>query len=195
MSELRLKDGSGGGDVAKVDSSNRLHTRSVAVPSSDQRGLDGFGFNLNTGHVVLTDGGEHAVAYFKYTGTKTFHLDAIAVGVGLLSGTITDPVFVTVSRNPTGGTIVSNEVDGSLNINRNFGSANTLSGDWYQGVHGDTLTGGVDGFLAHANDSERVFLSTNFVLTPQTSIGIKAQLNASGGGKLYIAFVCYEEEE
>jgi hypothetical protein len=195
MSELRIKDGSGGGYVAKVDSSNRLHTRSVAVPSSDQRGLDGFGFNLNTGHITLTDGSESAVAYFKYTGTKTFHLDAIAVGVGKLSGTVSDPVFIAVSRNPTGGTIIDNEVAGSLNINRNFGAANTLDGDWYKGVQGDTLTGGNDGFLSQVNGSDRAFLTTNFILSPQTTIGIKIQLNATGGGKVYVAFVCYEEEE
>jgi hypothetical protein len=195
MSELRLKDGTGTGDVAKVDEFNRLHVRGVAVPSSDQRGLDGFGFNLNTGHIALADGGEHAVAYFKYTGTKTFHLDAVAVGIGALSGAITDPVYVTISRNPTGGTIVDNAVPGSLNINRNFGSPNALDGLWYQGVHGDTLTGGEDGFLSHVNGSSRVFLTTNFVLKPQNSIGIKINLNAASGGNLYIAFVCYEESE
>ena len=195
MSELRLKDGTGGSNTAKVDEANRLHVRGVAVPSSAQRGIDGFGFNLNTGHVALSDGTESAIAYFKYTGTKTFIVDAVAVGVGALPGTVSDPVYVTVSRNPTGGTIVDNTVAGDLNINRNFGAANTLSGDWYKGAQGDTLTGGEDGFLTHVNGSQRLFAVTDFVLTPQTSIGFKVQLNATGGGNIYIALVCYEESE
>ena len=195
MSELRIKDATGKSYGAKVDINSRLHTRAESVSLEEQRSLDGFGFNFNTGMISVADGTENALAYFKYTGSKTYHLTALAVGVGALSGTISNPVFITLVENPTSGTIISNEVDGDIIVNRNFAAPNIIDGSFYKGVDGDTITDGVDAFLTHANGSSRVFATTNFVLGPQNSVGVNIQLNADGGGDLYIAFVGHEESE
>lgn len=195
MSELRLKDGTGGSYTAKVDVDGRLHTRASSVTLEEQRSLDGFGFNFNTGMISVADGSENALAYFKYTGSKNYHLTALAVGVGLLSGTVSNPAFITLVENPTNGTIISSAVDGDINANRNFSAPNIIDGNFYKGVDGDTFTDGEDDFLTHVNGSSRVFATTNFVLGPQNSIGVKVQLNATGGGALYIAFVGHEESE
>ena len=195
MSEMRLKDGTGRDYTAKVDGDGRLHTRASSVTLEEQRSLDGFGFNFNTGMMSMSDGSENALAYFKYTGSKTYHLTALAVGIGDLSGTISNPVFITLVENPTSGTIIDNAVVGDIIVNRNFAAPNIIEGSFYKGVDGYTITDGVDAFLTHANGNSRVFATTNFVLGPQNSIGVKIQLNATDGGDLYIAFVGHEESE
>ena len=195
MSELRIKDATGKSYGAKVDVDGRLHTRAESVTLEEQRSLDGFGFNFNTGMMSMSDGSENALCYFKYTGSKTYHLTALAVGIGDLSGTISNPVFITLVKNPTSGTIIDNTVDGDINANRNFSAPNIIDGSFYKGVDGDTMTDGTDAFLTHVNGNSRVFATTNFVLGPQNSVGVKIQLNATSGGDLYVAFVGHEESE
>ena len=195
MSDTRIKDATGSGYGARVDMNNRLQTRAASLGMADQRGLDGYGYTLNTGNITLTDGSESAVAYLKYTGSLRLHVDAVVVGIGALSGTVSNVAYLTGVRNPTGGTVISGASPGDMNINRNFGSANSLSADFYKGAQGNTVTGGEDGLFAHLNGSSRIFAPTNFVLAPQASIGINAQLNSTGGGVLFVSFVCYEEED
>ena len=194
MSSVTIKDSSTG-YIAEVNSSKRLQTRSVTVSEQQQRSIDGYGFNLNTGTIALTSANESAVMYVKYTGTKTLHIQSVAVGVGKL-GVSTDPVLVKMYRNPTDGTIVTNAVEGSQFENKNFGTATQLTSDFYKGVEGDTLTGGNLIAQFYANQSNRLFADIDFILPPQTSIGISLTPNDDGtGGNVYVALICHEEIE
>jgi len=194
MSSVTIKDSSTG-YIAEVNSSKRLQTRSVTVSEQQQRSNDGYGFNLNTGTIALTSANESAVMYVKYTGTKTLHVQSVAVGVGKL-GVSSDPVLVKMYRNPTNGTIVTNAVAGVQFENRNFGTATQLTSDFYKGVEGDTLTGGDLIAQFYANQSNRLFADIDFILPPQTSIGISLTPNDDGtGGNVYVALICHEEIE
>jgi len=194
MSSVTIKDSSTG-YIAEVNSSKRLQTRSVTVSEQQQRSNDGYGFNLNTGTIALTSANESAVMYVKYTGTKTLHVQSVAVGVGKL-GVSSDPVLVKMYRNPTNGTIVTNAVAGVQFGNRNFGTATQLTSDFYKGVEGDTLTGGDLIAQFYANQSNRLFADIDFILPPQTSIGISLTPNDDGtGGNVYVALICHEEIE
>ena len=194
MSSVTIKDSSTG-YIAEVNSSKRLQTRSVTVSEQQQRSIDGYGFNLNTGTIALTSANESAVMYVKYTGTKTLHVQSVAVGVGKL-GVSSDPVLVKMYRNPTNGTIVTNAVAGVQFENRNFGTATQLTSDFYKGVKGDTLTGGDLIAQFYANQSNRLFADIDFILPPQTSIGISLTPNDDGtGGNVYVALICHEEIE
>ena len=194
MSSVTIKDSSTG-YIAEVNSSKRLQTRSVTVSEQQQRSNDGYGFNLNTGTIALTSANESAVMYVKYTGTKTLHIQSVAVGVGKL-GVSSDPVLVKMYRNPTNGTIVTNAVAGVQFENRNFGTATQLTSDFYKGVEGDTLTGGDMIAQFYANQSNRLFADIDFILPPQTSIGISLTPNDDGtGGNVYVALICHEEIE
>lgn len=194
MSELRLKDGTGSGNAAKVDVRNRLETHSTVITTSTQRSFDGAGYNLNTGKIALSDGSESSVFYMKYSGTTKFHVTRIVIGLGILAGTVSDSVEMFVKSNPTAGTIISNAVAVDMNANRDFSSANTLSADVYKGGQGDTITNGEDAFLFFAEGNQRSITAVDLILSPGNSMGITVQLNATGGGNIYIAVVGHETE-
>ena len=194
MSELRVKDGSGGAWTAKVDSDNRLHTRSVGLTLDAQRSREGFGYNLNTGTITLTDGAESSVMYLKYNGTKRFHITRLVYSFGTLSGTVSDSIRMFIKQNPTTGTLISDETDVDMNGNRDFSSANTLPADVYKGAQGKTLTDGTDVLLFNAAGGTRSITPVDIILSPGNSIGMTAQLNATGGGTMYAAIVGYETE-
>ena len=194
MSRLWLTDGTGKGYNAKVNSDNRLETQSVSVTDQAHRSQEGAGYNLNTGVIALSSASASACAYLKYTGSKFLHISALAVGTGNWAGTPTDPGLITMVRNPTAGTIVSNATAGDMNQNRDFSSANTLSCDFYKGAEGYTFTDGDDIAIFYQNDNGRLFASIDFKLGPSNSIGIKIQPNDATAGNVYVALVCYEGE-
>ena len=194
MSELRLKDGTGGSSVAKVNTNNRLNVESVATTQQAQASFEGRGYNLNTGDIALTTAGTSAVAYFKYTGLTSFNIANIAVGVGAMGGTVDDPVLIKVIRDPSGGSIVDNAVAGDMNANRNFGNPSGLTGFFYKGVEGDTFTNGTDIAQFYTNGNSRLFAGVDFVIPQGTSIGIEITPNAVSAGNIYVAFIGHETE-
>ena len=194
MSELRVKDGTGSGYTAQVDNRNRIATLATTQGVSTQRSIDGFGYNLNTGKIALTDGAEAAVFYMKYTGTTKFHVTRIVIGLGILSGTVSESVEMFVKSNPSAGTIVNDAVGVDMNANRDFSSANTLPADVFKGGQGKTITDGEDAFLFFAEGNQRAITAVDLIMSQGNSLGITVQLNATGGGNLYIAVVGHETE-
>jgi hypothetical protein len=196
MSNLRIQDGTGAGNVAKVDNKNRLYTNAVTIDEQVWSSEEGDGYNINTGLIALSSASESACLYMKYTGTRYFNITALAVGVGDL-GAATDPAFIKMYRNPTGGTIIDNAVtSGIQNQNRNFGATGAVSANIYKGVEGDTLTGGDVIASFYQNQNGRLFAGINFILAPQTSIGVSLTPNDDGtGGNTYIALIGYEGTE
>lgn len=194
MSEMRLQDGTGKGYTAKVDPRNRISAMSTSQAVSTQRSLDGAGYNLNTGKIGLTSGAESAVFYMKYNGTTKFHVTRIVIGLGVLGGTISDSVEMFVKVNPTLGTIITDETDIDMNANRDLSSANTLAADVYKGAELKTITNGDDAFLFFAEGNQRSITAVDLIMSPGNSMGITVQLNATGGGNIYIAVVGHETE-
>ena len=195
MSSIIIKDGSGRGYTAKVDSSNRLHTQTVSIDEQSWQSEEGHGYNISTGIINLTSASESAVLWFKYTGVTYFNVSALAVGIGKL-GVSTDPVLIKVSRNPSTGTLIDNAVtSGIFNENRNFGATSSVPATIYKGAEGYTLNGDTVGIF-YQTQSGRLFAPVNLILEPQTSIGITITPNDDGtGGNVYAALIGYEGTE
>lgn len=191
---MLIHDGTGGGYAAKVDSDNELFTFSVTQTEDQKAVRAGRSYNINTGLIAYTSNGESSMLYVKNNETKDLIVDAIAVGVGTLGGTVTDSTYVTVVRNPTGGDIISDATAVAMNQNRNFGSSSTLTVDAYKGKEAGTMTGGNDIVLFQMDGNERLFAGINLVLTPGDSIGLKIDLNASTGGNAYGAVVLHKSD-
>jgi stress response protein SCP2 len=169
-----IKDGVGTGNQAQVDTTNRLRTRTVSATESEEAAKEGNAFNLNTGVITLTSANESAVMYVKNNDSDTFHIESIALGIDNATGiTAGDQFKITIVRNPTVGTIVSDAVDVDINVNRNFGSVDTITSDVYKGGEGKTLTDGIDALLLYQGDSGRLFAGITLMLPKGTSIGIK----------------------
>ena len=160
------------GNTAKVTSDGLLQTYATNRDSFTQVNLDGDAYNINTGFITLTNAADTPVLYLKNNETRDFLVTAIAVGVKDSTGG-TDLAAITIIRNPTVGTIVSNASAVAINTNRNFGSNKVLTADVYKGATGSTMTDGEDHILVVQPDSGRFYASFDEVLPKGTSIGIK----------------------
>lgn len=187
---------------AKVDEDGNLHTFSITEPTQGEAAREGNSYNVNTGTVNLTSANESAVAYIKNNGDSELHIENLGYLLGNAkdgAGDLlpADDLFVTVIRNPTGGTIVTNAVDMDVaGSNKNYGSSKTLDADIYKGAEGDTVTGGNNSYFSLIPKSGSAYpINTGkIVLTKGDSIAIKIQPqtgNASMNVQVFFAVTDY----
>lgn len=183
-----IEDGKGTGSKARVDTENRFHVRSVSETAEEHQIGDGDGYNLNTGNITFTAAG--TMLYVKNNEDEDLSISAIAVGVG--EGTTSDIGEITITRNITGGNLISDASAVDQNQNRNFGSNKTLTADVFKGKSGGTSTGGNDIILIYQATNGRVFAPINMVLTKGSTIAITYDPKLSSGSvKAYCALIVY----
>ena len=171
---FEITDGGGKGYSAEVDSENRLRVFSIAEPEVYNASSLGNSYNFNTGVINLTSASKSAVFYIKNNGDSDLIITQLFYLIGN-STAGTGDVLITVLRNPTTGTIISNavamEMDG---VNRNFGSSKSLTTDSYKGAEASTFTNG-DKIIESIIDQSptRVTVEVGGLVIPRgTSIGI-----------------------
>ena len=171
---FEITDGGGKGYSAEVDSENRLRVFSIAEPEVFNASSLGNSYNFNTGVINLTSASKSAVFYIKNNGDSDLIITQLFYLIGN-STAGTGDVLVTVLRNPTTGTIISNavamEMDG---VNRNFGSSKNLTTDSYKGAEASTFTNG-DKIIESIIDQSptRVSIEVGGLVIPKgSSIGI-----------------------
>lgn len=191
-----ITDGKGTGYQAQVNTKGQLETCSVTLVQSSQASNDGDSYNINTGVMTLTSANKSAVLYVKNNETKPILIDALFYLVGNSTGGTGD-MLITVLRNPTTGTVVSDATAAEMaGVNRNFGSSKTLDADIYKGGEGKTLTDGDKVIESIFNQvPTRAVISAGAIVLPKgSSIGIEvtpATLNTSLDVEFAIS--CYLE--
>ena len=134
-------DGSGTGNKMKVDDENRAWTFSVSQTIAEAAASKGDSYNINTKQINLTSSSESCILYIKNNGD----IDIKVLTIGFLMGNSTGgggDMTLGVVKNPSSGTIITNEVAVPIVQNKNAGSSQTLDIDSFKGVEGDTVTGG-----------------------------------------------------
>jgi hypothetical protein len=199
--DVEIKNGGAGGDIGvHVDQNAQLHTFSITESERNAAVEQGKAYNLNTGIIALTGTSDSAVFYMKNTeapinGQTDIVIDTIIVGINTRSTTITEDPVITVVRNPTAGTIIDDANVISINSNSNFGSNNTLDSLVYSAsATGKTLTDGTDHAMVIASTSRTTIPELNIDLPKGSSIGVKIDLNTSGGANVYVAVVCHRKD-
>ena len=168
-----IKDGTGNGFVAQVDSDHRLHVNSVSRTQSEQAALLGQAYNLSTGIITLTSGNKSAVAYMKYLGVDPFVIkEILAIPSDSTGGT--GSAVISIEKNPTTGTIIDNAVVMPSIQNRDFSSSDILDANLFKGAEGSTITdGGLFGATSRSNfDIPITFDAANIILRKGSSINI-----------------------
>ena len=182
-----------------VDNNNQAHTFAVTETESNSAIENGNGYNINTGIIALTGTGTSAIFYMKnnespINGESDLVIDTIIVGVNTRSGTVTEDPVITIIRNPTGGTVVSDATAVDINSNANFGSNNVLDSLVYKGADGKTLTGGTDHAIVQGTEG-RITIPELYIDLPKgSSVGIEIDLNTSGGANAYVAVACHRKD-
>lgn len=188
---MKIESGTGNGKEAKVDDLNRLHTLTISKTDLQRAVEDGDAYNINTGDIAIS--AETAMLYLKNNEDKDLYIEAIAVGIGGSANfNATGNCIVTVVKNPTGGTTISNASAVAMNQNRNFGSSKTLTADAYKAAaSGNTVTGGSDVLKIAQNGRGRVYAGIGLLLKKGNSIGIEVDPNLSSGStNVYAAIIC-----
>jgi len=164
-------------DGQHVDKNFQAHVFAVTETEKNAAVERGQAFNINTGLIALTGTASSAVLYFKnnetpLNGTSDVVIDSIIIGINTISATITEHPIVTIVRNPTGGTIVSDANDASMVSNSNFGSSNTLDDSLIYSATGTgkTLTGGADHALVLCKEGRSTIPELNIDLQKGDSI-------------------------
>ncbi len=190
-----INDGTGTGNQAKVDETNRLYVRAVQATEEESGTRDERAYNLNTGTIALSSDGESGVMYLKNNDNETIHIAGIVFGLDrAVSATAGDMATITLIRNPTGGTLVSNAVNIDMNQNRQFGSANELAVDAYKGVDGDTISGGNNISQFFVAPSSRFLTDTAFMIPKTQTIAIKiTPPSGTTSMNVYADIICHLE--
>lgn len=183
-----FEDGKGTGSKARVDSTNKLHTRAITETTELHEIVEGDGYNINTGNISFTAAG--TLLYIKNNENRDLILSTLIVGVG--TGSTSDMGEVTISRDPTGGDLASDATAVSINQNRLFGSSKTLSADVYKGKSGGTNTGDTDIVLIYSGTNTRVVATLNLVIPKGRIVTIEYDPKLSSGSvKAYAAAICF----
>ena len=135
-----LSDGSGGGNKGKIDKYNRAATIStiqsnLQFNSALSSLAECYIFSTNGFISITTTDTETGIFYVKNTSlSRDLYLSTIRT-----CGTQVQKV--TMYKNPTGGTLVTDETAGQA-TNLNFKSNNTAQASVFKGANGKTVSGG-----------------------------------------------------
>lgn len=173
MSNFVIEDGTGKGYKARVTREKRLSVYAIVDTSDRHHAVDGVAFAAGTGPLTITGSALTALFYLKNQEDSNVIIDRIvAFSTTSVSGS-GDHTYV-VYKNPSGGTIVTNEVSGAIS-NRNFGSSKVFSFKVFKGAEGDTLTGADGAAFAPFFETygKNVLVEDkNVVLAKNSAIGI-----------------------
>jgi hypothetical protein len=186
---IRIESGSGTGNVAKVGADFRLQVRSITVSNIQEETNKGNAYDLHSGLISITGTSASGLLYFKNNEDRDFHISVIAVGITAAAGGFANSVEVTVVRNPTAGTLISNATPIQISQNRNFGSTNTLTATVYKGVDGATMTDGDEALIFVTNGQGRLAADVDIVVPKGASFGIKVDPNLTSGATTAYAAV------
>ena len=162
------------GSTAGVNSRNMLETFSVTQQDSTDASLGGNTFFVTHDIVTLTTDNQSFVFYVKNDDTVDWVVNEFQSFYGKSengSGDLSSTFII----NPTGGSLIANEVAGFAG-NMNLGSPKVLLGSIFKGVEGDTITGGVSvpDNLVPAESSSDNFTAGPIVIAAGTSFAFGA---------------------
>ena len=144
--EVSIKGGSKG-DVAFVDTNERLHTATVSEDEGTHSADSSIAqkFNCNTGTITVTDANKTSLLYMENTGIYDMVCTAFIYNFGA-STSGTGDATMEILKNPTSGDLISNTNDAAvgpgLGACSTVGSSNVPSGKFYVGATSEGVTTG-----------------------------------------------------
>lgn len=165
---LLIEDGGGSGRHAHVNLQHQLGVDGVVRDANKAAALLGDAYNFNTtAAVIYTTANESGIAWIANGGTREIVIATVAYSTAGSTGGGTAPGVLRFYRNSTGGTLLSTGVSVPP-VNRDHGSAKTLTGTFLRGTGAAlTQTGGTQFLSTHVPQNSRFDLDIGyFVLRP-----------------------------
>lgn len=173
-----IQSGTGNGNDAGVDDTNRLLSRSVVEFGSAEAAEDGNGFLITSGLVTLTNAASSAVFWFQNEDPFELIMSRIIFSAGVSTGGTTNMCTLVGSINPSGlGSGSGNSVTA---INSNFGSSNPLTLTSSEvGQQGATVTNGTTGPTFYFPDKLTSTFDSQVIIPQGTGIAFSVVPPAS----------------
>lgn len=188
----QIEDGTGSGQRAQVDASNRLKTKAITNCDCKDNSINkAQSYEFATGAFIApTTTAEHAILYLKNTSsTKRLHIHVIRT-----CGSVVQQWLL--YKNDTGGTIIS-DANAGVEVNHNFSSSNVAEADvWAASAAGKTRSGGAV-MSQHINDvghSEIPFEGA-LILSQNDSLTLTVQNVASATTLCCVRIHAYYEDK
>jgi hypothetical protein len=171
----QIIDGTGTGNRTKVDSLGRLYSNSIIQDVADYHNTGGDRYNINTDDITLTSANESVLLYIKNNESRDLVVDSVIQIIGSSTGG-TGQLKSYIYRNPTGGTIVTDETAATIISNLNYGSSNSLTADIFKGDEGKTQTGGSSSLTSLLTPPTTNLVRVGGIILPQgSSIAVSIQ--------------------
>jgi len=193
---FEIKDGTGTGNLARVDKENRVSVRAVTETEIEKAVLDGRAFNINTEFLPVSSSGENALLYVKNNENEKLIVAAWFIGTGIAGGTNTEAPLIRTYYNPTGGTLIAS-ASAVTPVNRNAGSSQVLLADCYKGGDGFTITGQDTPVVLYQTQgaNSRSFGNVFLTLPKGSSLAVTYEPNGAEPINIYTGFQVYVESE
>lgn len=138
--DIKIVDSTGTEKGLKISNKNRAQVDATTKTLATDASIEGKAYNINTGTITLTSANKSALLYVKNNEDKDMIIDEILLIIGASTGG-SGSGEVSISSNPTGGTIISGATEVEIKANRNFGSSRVLDADCFKGAEASTCTG------------------------------------------------------
>ena len=135
---FEITDGTGKGNTASVDNTNRLLTRGIIEDTFQYAAEEGEAYFIGTPLITLTTATESAIVYVKNNEDEKLILGEFFLIAEATTSGSPNMFRVNWYKNPT--SISSGTATSALN--QNFGSSKVIDADIEYGVEGSTVTGG-----------------------------------------------------
>jgi hypothetical protein len=170
---MQITSSSVGGYGLEITAQGRAKTDTIIFGRSEEEAELGNAYNVNTGLITLTSANKSAVLYLKNNETFPLVLEGAFYNLGTSTGG-SGEALISILRNPTAGTIVSNAAAAEMSgVNRNFGSNQTLDATIYKGAEASTFTDGTKVIESYLPVPRREVVRVGDVILPKgASIGI-----------------------
>lgn len=165
---FEITDGTGKGNSAGVDKTNRLLVRNISETLFQNAAEEGEAYFIGTPIITATTAGESALIYIKNNEDEQLVLGAFFLIAESTASGSPNMFRVNWYKNPTsisGGTAITA-------LNQNFGSSNTLDADIEYGAEGSTVTGGSLAATLSFPIGQFNELDANLVLEKGSSVSI-----------------------
>lgn len=168
----QIFDGTGDGYYMKVDSQNRAYVNAVQQTQEDFYVREGHAYNINTGTINLTSGNESGLLYLLNSEDEDLIVASYIYLLGnTTGGTTAEDHLIQVYKNPTTGTLISGGTD-FVPVNRDFGSANTLTATVKKGAEGSTITNGTVAIESIFSSSGRQVVAVETVIPKGNAVAV-----------------------
>ena len=191
-----IKDGTGDGFSAQVDSKNRLHVASVGRTEDNAAISDGRFFIASSQVVTLTDDLVTPVLLIENLDTRDLVLDIMITTTGTSTNGVGNSYLSTWAFLDNSSTIISNAVPASVG-NSNTLSVELFNGNVYLGQTGDTIVGATQfvTFIQQPGDKEEQGLRAILGKNGNTALAYQAPAgNTNMEVSIIVAFYYLDSE-